>query len=369
MRIQNVRAFTVNIPLEKPIFLGGYRVSAREYALVEIESDTGAKGYGFTFTRGGDVSAAVAKHLKPLLLGENPLMTEKIWQSMYRNTRYNGKKGLLMRAVSAVDIALWDLKGKACGMPVYRMLGGYRDEVPAILACGYYLSGKTVRDLADEVKFWAERGFKLIKIMAGGAAFREDVERIRAARRALGDDVPLAIDVNGVWTSVKDALDFARAVEDCRLSFIEEPFQPEQLPALKAFAERADRKVAIGEAESGRWAFRDLLSGQAVDILRPDATLAGGISEWMKVAHLASAWDIPLLPHYFPYVHIHLAAAAGNAEYVEFVTTEYGISNFETIVRNRLPIADGIVKVPQDPGLGIELDWERVERFTTEVFQ
>jgi len=367
--VRNVKAFTILIPMEKPIYMGGYQVSAREYAVVEIESDTGAKGYGFTFTRGGDVAGAVVRHLKPLLMGEDPTATERLWQSMYWNTRYIGRKGLLMRAISAVDIALWDLKGKLCGMPLYRMLGGNRDEMPALMACGYYLEGKTVLDLADEVRGWADRGFRHIKIMAGAAPFLEDIARIRAARGVLRDDVQLAIDFNGIWTSVKDALEFARAAEDCRLSFIEEPFQPEQGSALKAFAERANQKVAAGEVESGRWAFRDLLANQAADILRPDATLAGGVSEWMKIAHMASGWDVPVLPHYFPYVHIQLVAAVPNAEWVELVTPEHGISNFGKIVRKPLDIRDGVVRVPQDPGLGLELDWQQMEKYTTKIHE
>lgn len=361
MKITAVEARTVVIPLDQPVRMAGLTVSERDFTLVRIEAEGCATGVGYTLSRGADVAAVVERHLAPLLVGEDALLTERLWERMYRGTLFLGRKGLLMRALSAVDIALWDLKGKAAGMPLYQLLGGYRNRLPAFVAGGYYREGQGPRELAAEIRSYVDAGFSAVKLMVGAATPDEDEARTAAAREAAGPNVKLMVDVNGGWREVKPALRLARRLEEYDLEFIEEPFPPDQLPAMADFRAAVGTPVAVGEFESGRWAFREMLERRAADILRPDATLVGGISEWLKVAALAAAWDVPLVPHYFPDVHAHLAAAVPPAAMVEVMVPPYDTVQFNRLLRNPLRIAGGCVEVPDRPGLGLEIDWEVVE--------
>ncbi len=363
MRIKTVRAIALSIPLESPVILGGgLRIAEREYLLVALTTDTGLTGVGWSYTRGGDLAGAVRRNLQPLVEGENLLETERLWEKMYLATRFIGRSGLVMRALSAVDIALWDLKARAAGLPLSTLLGGYRTEVPVLMAGMYYTEGRRPEDDAREAAGYAEQGFRTIKLMGGAASFDVDLARVRAVRQAVGPEVRVALDVNGAWREPKVAAGYARALADLDVAFIEEPIHTEYLPGLRTLCAASPVPVAAGEVESGRWAFRELVTS-GVDILRPDATVVGGISEWLKVHAMATAWGRQVIPHDFPYVHIHLAAGVAGVDAVEFVTTAGGISNFHTIVRDPLRPRGGVVAVPSGPGLGFTLDWAAVERY------
>jgi D-arabinonate dehydratase len=364
MKITAVESRNVVIPLDQPVRMAGLTVRERDFALVRIEAEGGHTGVGYTLARGADVAGTIERHLRPLLVGEDALLTERLWEGMYRGTLSLSRKGLLMRAISAVDIALWDLKGKAAGMPLYQLLGGHKNRVPAFVAGGYYREDHGLSELADEMRAYVDAGFSAVKLMIGAAPPDEDVARTCAAREAVGADAQVMVDVNGGWREVKPALRLARRLEEYELAFIEEPFPPDQLPAMAAFTAGVDTPVAIGEFESGRWAFREILQQEAADILRPDATLIGGISEWLKVAGLAAAWDVPIVPHFFPDVHAHLAAAVPQASMVEVMVPPYDTVQFNRLLRDPLRITEGCVEVPERPGLGLEIDWPVVERLS-----
>ncbi len=363
MRITTVRAMTLTIPLDAPVVLGGgLRITEREYLLVVLITDTGLTGVGWSYTRGGDLAGVVRRNLQPLMEGENPLDGERLWEKMYQATRFIGRSGLVMRALSAIDIALWDLKAQAAGLPLSVLLGGYRTEVPVLMAGMYYTEGRRPGDDAREAGGYAEQGFRAIKVMGGAAPFATDLARLRAVRRAVGPEVRIALDVNGAWREPKVAAGYARTLADLDVAFIEEPIQTENLPALRALCAASPVPIAAGEAESGRWALRELIVS-GVDVLRPDATVVGGISEWLKVHAAATAWGRTVIPHDFPYVHVHLAAGQAGADAVEFVTTAGGISNFHMLVRDPLRPRGGVVSAPSGPGLGVIWDWPAVERY------
>jgi D-arabinonate dehydratase len=284
---------------------------------------------------------------------------------MYVSTRHLGRKGLVMRALSAVDIALWDIKGQVAGLPLYTLLGGHRDVVPA-LASGGQAVEDGVEALAHEMAGYAAAGYAMVKMSAGTLAPEEDLRRVQAARAAIGPQTKLMVDVNGAWSQVKPAIKLARQMAECGLAFIEEPFGPDNLPALKTFSTAIDTPVAVGAAESGRWVFRDLLVAGAADVLRHDATLVGGISEWMKVTALAAAWDVLVLPHHSPEVHAHLAAAVPNAMAVEVSGSENGAVTFGDLVENPVSPRHGMVTLPDRPGLGLLWNWKAVERYRVE---
>jgi D-arabinonate dehydratase len=361
MKITNVRGFTVKISLDRPVSFPGVLVTSRDVAFAVVETDAGLRGVGYTFARGGDVAGAVEKNLKDFMVGEDPMLIEKLWEKLYYGTMFLGRKGLMMRALSAADIALWDLKGQIAGLPLYRLLGGYRDSVPAMMAGGFYAEGKGLDTLATEVCRYVDQGFKAIKIVFGALQFRQDLERLKVVRDAVGPDVELMVDLHWSWKEAKTALRLTHQLETYQVSFIEDPFKPDNLRALSQFTAASETPVAAGEMECGRWAFREFLTENAADILRCDATVAGGISEWIKIASMAAAWEVPVIPHYFPDIHVHLVAATANTKAVEFIAPES--VDFHKILLEPLPMREGMIAVPQEPGLGIKWNWKAIEQY------
>ncbi len=363
MRIEAVRAVTLRIPLETPVLAGGgLRIAEREYLLVALATDSGLTGVGWSFTRGGDLAGIVRWTFQPLLEGADPLKTERLWDRMRAAAGTAVEIGPAMRTLSALDIALWDLKGQAAGLPLHVLLGGYRTAVPVLMAGMYYAEGRRPEDDAREAAGYADAGFRTIKMMGGVAPFAEDLARLRAVRSAVGPEIGVALDVNGAWHDEAAAIAHAQTLAELNVIFIEEPMPPENLAGLRALAAASPVPIAVGERATGRAAFRDLVAG-GVSIMRPDATVVGGISEWLKVHGFAATWGSRMMPHYFPYVHIHVAAALPSVETVEFVTTAGDISNFHRIVRDPLRPAAGVVLAPPGPGLGLEVDWAAVERY------
>lgn len=363
MKITTVEAHTLRIPLPQPVALGGMVVREREYVLVRVEAGDGLWGVGFGFTRGGPVAEVVTGSLRPLLVGQDPLLTSCLWERMYQATRLIGRAGLVMRAISAVDIALWDIKGKVAGLPVFQLLGGHAEAVSAMASGGYLRAGEGEQATVSEMQRYAAEGFTMVKVMVGALEPRADADRIAAVSRAVGPEVRLGIDANGVWKDVRAALAFIDAVGADALSFVEEPFAPENAPALERFARLSPLAVAVGETESGRWAFRDLVSQGRADILRHDATLVGGVTEWMRVTAMASAWDIPVLPHWFPEIHAHLVATVPNAMAVEWIAPDQGVMQLHEVLSSPTVPRGGRIVLPQAPGFGLEVDWRAVARF------
>lgn len=365
MSIVAVRARTVRVPLERPIRTSNLTIEAREFVIAEVHDDGGAVGYGFGFTRDGLVAATIEHNLGPLLVGGDPLLNEWAWATMFESTRYLGRRGLMMRAISAVDIALWDLKGKLLDAPVWRLLGGHRSRVPAFVAGGYYGPATTPGDVAAEFARYRDAGYRGAKLNLGGVSRALDLERVAAARAALGPEVGLAVDFNGALTSVTEAVRWSHDLAPFDIAFIEEPFLMDDRRSLRSLASRLAIPVAIGEDESGRWAFAELLDLGVADILRHDATLVGGISEWAKVAGLALAHRVELFPHWFPEIHVHVAAAFPGCRGVEFIAPESGVMNLHRLLRAPLEPVDGEVEAPRASGLGIDWNWDAVQAATT----
>jgi D-arabinonate dehydratase len=364
VEIATVGARTLRLPLERPIRTSNLTIDVREFVLVEVSTTDGLSGHGFGFTRGGLLAETIATNLAPLLVGTDARLIEAAWERMYQGTRYLGRKGLLMRALSAVDIALWDLRGKALGAPVWALFGGYADRVDAYVAGGYYGPASDPSDVFEEFRRYRDDGYRGAKVNAGGLPFDRDLERIEAAREGLGQDASLAVDFNGVLPGVREALRWADALAGLGVSMVEEPFLMDDVAALRAFHTRSPIDVAVGEDESGRWAFAPLLHPRALDVLRHDATLVGGISEWNKVAALGLAANVTLFPHWFPEVHVHLAAAWPQCRGVEFIDPATGVMNLHELMLNPLQAKDGTIEVPSAPGLGIEWAWDRIEAVT-----
>jgi len=365
MKITNVTGHTIKIPLHRPTAFSTRVVTAREYTIARITTDDGITGIGYSFG-GRLLKEGLLSVLKDLVIGEDPFDVERIWNKMFYNTLLPGRRGTILRGISCIDIALWDIMGKAVNKPVYKLLGGYRDKVPAYASGGYYREGKTPLDLADELAGYVEKGFKAVKMKVGRLSMKEEIERVRRAREAIGNEVALMLDANNAYPDAKTAIKAGRQFEDYDIAWFEEPVMPDNIPASAEIAAALETHVATGEIEGTRWGFRDLIEKKAADILQPDVTVVGGITEWMKVAHMAGGWDIPVAPHYFWDIHVHLAAATSNSLNVEYFLRESDVVNFDDVLTEPLRPVNGFLEVPQKPGLGIELNEEAIRRFETD---
>ncbi|MFO1539238.1 MAG: mandelate racemase/muconate lactonizing enzyme family protein [Chloroflexota bacterium] len=361
MRITAVTATTCVVPLPRPIVMGEIRFDAREYIVVQVSADTGHTGIGFGMTRNSPVAAVVERSLAPYLVGRDPLLTEGHWDALYYRNLPQGQRGIFMRALSAVDIALWDLKGQIAGLPVWKLLGGARDRVPVSVAGGYPASDRTLADFEAEMADYAEKGYRTIKIAAGELA--DDTIRLRAARRVLGPDIALANDVHWAFRDLLSVVPTVRTWEELGLAFLEDPFPSELVELSVQLREQTGQRLALGEDTVGRWAFRDLLDRHRPDLLRVDATVAGGLSEAARICALAGAAGVPVFPHVFPEVHVHLGAAFPGIAMVEMTDPAYQTETLYQLFRAWVRYEDGVLIAPDRPGLGVELDPDAIERF------
>lgn len=362
IKIRDIQCQVVRIPLRQPTAFSTKVITAREYTIVRVITDEGITGIGYSFG-GRLVKEGVLSILKDLVIGEDPFDVERIWHKMFYNTLLPGRRGAIIRGISCIDIALWDIMGKAVQKPIYKLLGGYRDKVPAYASGGYYREGKTPLDLADEIAGYVEKGFKAVKIKVGRLSLKEEVERVRRVREAIGEDISLMLDANNAYPDAKTAIKAGRLFEAYNIQWIEEPVMPDNIQASAEIKAALETPIATGEIEGTRWGFRDLIERKAADILQPDVTVVGGITEWMKVAHMAGGWDIPVAPHYFWDIHVHLVAATSNSLTVEYFLRESDIVNFDDLLIEPLQPVQGFLEVPQKPGLGIDLNEEAVQRF------
>jgi L-alanine-DL-glutamate epimerase-like enolase superfamily enzyme len=364
--VRSISTTPLAIPLSVPTRIATREVLAREFVLVEVETDDGALGVGYTYTGTSGarlVAALIDEYFAPRVVGQPALGPERFWSMLYQELLLIGRRGLFLRALSALDIALWDLLGQVTGQPLYRLLGGCRDSVPAYASGGYYRPGDPLGNVERELGRYRDLGFADFKIKIGGARFDIDVERVRVARETIGPGARLGLDANNAWKTAPEALRFARTVERYDPWWLEEPLAPDDVEGHAQIAAALDWPVATGEIHGSRWDFRQLVERRAADILQPDAGVLGGISEWMRVAHAAATFDLPVAPHWHADLHVHLVAAVPNAITVEYFLLEEDIYNFERILSERLAPEDGVIPLPSRPGLGLVLDRDAVERF------
>lgn len=376
MAITTIRARALAIPLSRATRMSTRVLDQRHFVVVEISARDGGPvglGYAYAGTSGGRLAAdAVADLLTPVLRGADEHDILGLWERMYQETLLAGRRGVVLRALSAVDIALWDLLAKSHDVPLAVLLGGTTDlPVPAYASGGYYRpeDGDWCAAVAREIELNKSLGFRDHKIKVGGLSVPEDAARVAAATEAIGGQGRLALDANNAYRTVTEALRASRAFEraagEAGLWWIEEPLSPDDIAGHAELARELETAVATGEIHQTRWEFRDLIERRAADVLQPDVGVLGGVSEWLRVARAAETFGIPVAPHWHANLHTHLAAATPSCVAVEHFTLEKGIYNFEELVTpdSRLSIEDGCVRCPDRPGIGIELDEEALRRF------
>jgi L-alanine-DL-glutamate epimerase-like enolase superfamily enzyme len=365
MRIESIEAQAVLVPLGEPTAFSTRSIKGREYVIVRLVAENGASGVGYTYA--GDsgglwLQSGIEQLLAPRLRGRNALAIDEMWGEIFRDLLLLGRRGALLRMLSAVDIALWDLRARRAGGPVRDLLGGSLDSVPAYASGGYYRFGDPCDNVAAELERYRELGFTDFKLKFGGLPLDEDLERVATARRILDTRDRLALDINNGWQTVEQAMHAIEALFQFDIWWIEEPFLPDDIASHSLLTARSPIPIATGEIEATRWGFSQLIDRRAAHILQPDACVAGGISEWRRIAALAASHELPVAPHWHANLHAQLAAVTPNCLTVEYFALGEGIYNFEQLVTNPLAVENGRITLDQTPGIGIELDWDAVGR-------
>ncbi len=326
-----------------------------ELITVRLRCDSGLEGLGYTYTvghGGSAVATLIEKELSEVIAGQPALAQEDLWQRMARSCNWISG-GALTLAISAVDIAVWDLKGKAANQPLYRLLGGMHDRVPC------YAGGVDLHFSLDELKAQAdgfrEAGFGAIKMKVGRANWLEDVERVAAMRDYLGEAFALMIDANtGYSTPV--AIQAAQAMRSLNLVWFEEPTVHTDYDGHRRIQEQGGIPVATGENMKSLFEFREMIARGGVTFPQPDITNMGGITAWLKVAHLAEAFNLPVSTHGVHDIQVHLLCAAPNRSYLEM-----HLFSLDDYVEHRFQLEDGMAVAPNRPGHGVVLDFEKLE--------
>jgi len=379
MKIEEIKTYALQSPLTQPFAFSQGWVNRRSATLVEVITDEGITGWGEAFAQGLEppqiALAAIESALAPLLIGANPLDTEVLWHRMYHATRDFGRKGSVVAAISAVDIALWDIAGKAYGVPIHQLLGGaFRTRVQAY-ATGFYRikgQGESAR-LGEEARQHFEAGFTAMKVKLG-YGLADDIAVMREVRRALASlAVTLMVDTNHAY-GASDAIRLGRALEEYALRWYEEPVAPEDLAGYCELRRSLSIPIAGGENEHTLFGFRELLGARCVDVAQPDIGSAGGFTACRHIIALAHAHGVQVNPHVWgsaiaQAASLQLIAAvpiAHHSVYASDPIFEYDRSAHpfrQQLVKEPIHHDRGWLEIPTRPGLGVEVDREVIARY------
>jgi L-alanine-DL-glutamate epimerase-like enolase superfamily enzyme len=330
---------------------------AFELNTVRLRDADGAEGAGYTFTvgrNGAAIDAVLAREMSEIMAGEEADDIERLWRKAWWALHYGGRGGPTVLALSAFDMALWDLKAVRADLPLWNFLGGYDPRVPAY-AGGIDLD-LAVDDLLRQTDDNLAKGFRAIKMKVGRANLAEDVERVSAMRAHLGAGFPLMADANMKW-SVDDAIRAARALKPFDLTWLEEPTIPDDPAGHARIAREGGLPIAAGENLRSLWEFKLYIAGGGVSYPEPDVTNCGGVTAFMKIARLAEAFNLPVTSHGAHDVTVHLLAACPNRSYLE--AHGFGLERY---IADPLRIEDGFALAPSRPGHGIAFDWQGLDR-------
>ena len=352
MRITHVSTRVLRTPADNPLVVGlPAPTDHREFVTLELGTDQGLVGVGLTFF-GGALTAALrtaVDALAQLIVGDDPTQVEAIAAKLRRAAGSSGPAGIFTLALSAIDMACWDLRGKAAGQSVCALLGGLRDRVPTY-ASGALMRPHPVDYLAKAGPRLRDMGFRQMKMQCGSEpSAAASVERVRVMREAIGPDVELMCDINQLW-GVHHAIDVGRRIEPYHLYWLEDPVAHDDYSGLARVADALATPVAAGEYHYGITPFRHLAEARSIDIVMIDLLRVGGITQWLKVAGMAEAFNLPVVSHLVPEIHVHLVAAIPHGLTVEYMPWTLRLYEEAPSIEN------GQLLVPKRPGLGLAFD-------------
>jgi len=372
MKITALQVYVLRAPdTGRPHWVSHFVVPKANEILVRMQTDAGVEGIGIA-TSYTPIEAAVHAFrtgIGELVVGADPLAPERLYQRLFSLTwqRLAFEKGwsreALVRISAAVDIACWDIIGKVAGLPLYRLFGGFRDEVPCYVTCAYYRDGKTLSELRDEIQMLKAQGHTGFKAKAGGAPLAEDLERMALVREIIGADRDLMIDVNRGW-DLATAIEGARLLEPLAPRWLEEPVRwADDRRELKLLAQKTRIPLSAGESELTSYGCRALLEEQAIQILQFDCTMMGGFTEGRKLAALCELNSVQVAPHHDCFIHAHIVAGSPAGVIVESFTDPERDPLQAELFEDPPKIANGRLKLKEQPGLGLALSEAALKKF------
>ena len=361
MKIDCVRSQVVRLPQEEPL-AGGKSVpgATRDFVVVKVATSDGIEGIGLTFFGGPltNVLKATIDEFGELIRGKDPLAVEGIAETLRAAASSAGPAGIFTLALSPIDTALWDIRGKAFNLPLAKLLGGSRDRVPAY-ASGALMRTSSQAEVVRAAEVLVERGWKHMKTqlaLPGETSHKLEIGRIRAMRESIGYDAALMVDINQRW-SVHEAIDIGQRLEEFQLAWLEDVTACDDYRGLARVTERLTTPITGGEYVYGITPFRHMLEARSVDIVMIDLCRVGGITQWMKVAGMAEAFNLPVVSHLLPEIHLHLIAAVPNGQIVEYMPWTARLFEDPPLPQR------GVLEVPSRPGLGLRFTREIDARF------
>jgi D-galactarolactone cycloisomerase len=372
MKITKLQVYILRAPdTGRPHWVSHFIVPKANEILVRLQTDEGVEGIGLA-TSYTPIEAAIhafRSGIGELIVGADPLAPEQLYQKLFALTwqRLAHEKGwsreAIVRISSAVDIACWDIMGKVAGLPLYRLFGGYRSEVPCYVTCAYYRDGKDLIELRDEMQMLKAQGHTGFKAKAGGVSLGEDMERLAVVREVIGDDADLMVDVNRGW-DLATAIEGARLLEPLRPRWLEEPVRwADDRRELKLLAQRTNIPLSAGESELTSYGCRALLEEQAIEILQFDCTMMGGFTEGRKLAALCELNNVQVAPHHDCFIHAHIVAASPAGCIVESFTDPERDPLQAELFEDPPRIANGRLTLKETPGLGLSLSAAALVKF------
>jgi L-alanine-DL-glutamate epimerase-like enolase superfamily enzyme len=376
MKITALQVYILRAPREdRPHWVSHFIVPRANEILVRMQTDQGLEGIGIA-TSYTPIEAAIAAFrsgIADLVVGMDPLAPERIYQKLFALTwqRRASEKGwsreAIIRISAAVDIACWDLVGKVASLPLYRLFGGYRSEVPCYVTCAYYRDGKTLSELRDEMQMLKAQGHTGFKAKAGGVSLAEDMERLALVREVIGADKDLMVDVNRGW-DLATAIEGARLLEPLRPRWLEEPVRwADDRRELKLLAQKTRIPLSAGESELTSYACRALLEEQAIQILQFDCTMMGGFTEGRKLAALCELNHVHVAPHHDCFIHAHIVAASPAGLIVESFTDPERDPLQAELFEDPPRIGQGMLHLKEQPGLGLTLSENALRKFGEKI--
>lgn len=376
MKIKDVKTFQLKVTVKEPFTSSrGWWYDTKGALIVKIETDEGIDGWGECYGPASVAKAVVDSLFKPQVIGKDPFDVEVIWEHLYNRIKDYGLSGMTISGISGIDIALWDIMGKAVQKPIHKLLGGcFREKVQAY-ATGLYFKNmdRVTEEAVEEAKSYVDQGFRAVKMKIGLGSLKKDLDRIAAVKAAVGSDVQLMVDANHCY-NVPTAIALGRELEKMGIYWFEEPISPEDIEGYVEVSKALDIAIAGGENDSTRFGFRELITRRAMDIIQPDVCAAGGLTECKKIAALAGAHWIQCVPHAWGSVigiaaTLHLLASLPDCPpclvpIPPMLEYEQTFNPFRDELSNiSISHLHGIVDVPTDPGLGIEINEKVIEKY------